>query len=62
MSGKLIDDVDGGRRLVTPIIVLYSFESPEASILVRTIGICVSGAASTWPPSATGLHLAAIAL
>ena len=42
MSGKLIDDVDGGWRLVTPIIVLYSFESLEASILVRTIGICMS--------------------
>ena len=26
---KLIDDVDGGRRLVLPIIVLYSFERTE---------------------------------
>ena len=31
-----------GAELVTPIKVLYSFESPEASILVRTIVICMS--------------------
>ena len=54
LYGKLID-VDG-RRLVTPIFILYSFESPEGSILVRTILIC----RPLWLPSASiGLHLAA---